>query len=58
MIITGNDKDEIQLLKKKLFNECEMKDLGKIKYFLGIEVIEISKGNFHMPEEVCSRPCN
>ncbi|GJR63477.1 putative RNA-directed DNA polymerase [Tanacetum coccineum] len=39
MIITGNDKEEITKLKKNLFTEFEMKDLGRLKYFLGIEVL-------------------
>ena len=39
MIITGNDEREVENLKKKLFLEFEMKDLGELKYFLGIEVL-------------------
>nr|GEX50228.1 putative reverse transcriptase, RNA-dependent DNA polymerase [Tanacetum cinerariifolium] len=39
MIITGNGKEEITKLKKKLFTEFEMKDLGRLKYFSGIKVI-------------------
>ena len=46
MIITGNDAEEIQELKQKLFLEFEMKDLGNLKYFLGIEVFEIETGDF------------
>ena len=38
MGITGNNEEEISDLKKKLFMEFEMKDLGNLKYFLGIEV--------------------
>jgi Reverse transcriptase (RNA-dependent DNA polymerase) len=38
MIITGNDKVEIERLEGKLNQEFEMKNLGGLKYFLGIEV--------------------
>ncbi|KAJ9542010.1 LOW QUALITY PROTEIN: hypothetical protein OSB04_028516 [Centaurea solstitialis] len=46
MIITGNDKEEITKLKKSLFTEFEMKDLGNLKYFLGIEVLRSKQGIF------------
>ena len=39
MVIIGNNKEEIRELKKRLFMEFEMKDLGNLKYFLGIEVL-------------------
>ena len=38
MIVTGNDPEERRALKDYLFREFEMKDLGSLKYFLGIEV--------------------
>uniref|UniRef100_A0A803KSV8 Reverse transcriptase Ty1/copia-type domain-containing protein n=1 Tax=Chenopodium quinoa TaxID=63459 RepID=A0A803KSV8_CHEQI len=46
MIITGNDEEEISDLKRKLFQEFEMKDLGNLKYFLGIEVLRSKQGIF------------
>ena len=46
MIITGDDLEEIEHLKKNLFQEFEMKDLGNLKYFLGIEVLRSTKGIF------------
>ncbi|CAL8152794.1 unnamed protein product [Prunus armeniaca] len=38
MIVTGDDTIEIEELQKRLASEFEMKDLGSLKYFLGVEV--------------------
>ncbi|PRQ35370.1 putative RNA-directed DNA polymerase [Rosa chinensis] len=38
MVVTGDDFEEIQRLQDQLSLEFEMKDLGNLKYFLGIEV--------------------
>jgi Reverse transcriptase (RNA-dependent DNA polymerase) len=38
MVITGDDLMEIQTLEKRLSKEFDMKNLGGLKYFLGIEV--------------------
>ncbi|XP_004297918.1 PREDICTED: uncharacterized mitochondrial protein AtMg00810-like [Fragaria vesca subsp. vesca] len=38
MVVTGDDTGEIRRLKDQLSFEFEMKDLGNLKYFLGIEV--------------------
>ncbi|KAJ0503054.1 putative RNA-directed DNA polymerase [Helianthus annuus] len=46
MIITGNDEEEMRELKANLFNDFEMKDLGRLKYFLGIEVLRSRRGIF------------
>ena len=46
MIITGSDIEEIAQLKNNLFREFEMKNLGGLKYFLGIEVLRSNKGIF------------
>ena len=46
MIITGDDEEEIGELRKNLFKEFEMKDLGLLKYFLGIEVLRSDRGIF------------
>ena len=38
IILTEDDKAEMERLKKKLALEFEMKDLGTLRYFLGMEV--------------------
>ncbi len=44
LIIIGNSDENILDLKKLLKQKFEMKDLGGLHYFLGIEVIQSSKG--------------
>ena len=46
MIITGDDANEISMLQEQLSNEFEMKNLGGLKYFLGIEVARSKGGIF------------
>ena len=43
MIVIGNDFEERNTLQKHLTREFEMKDLGELKYFLGIEVSRSKK---------------
>ena len=44
IVITGTDLDGIQKLKQHLFSYFQTKDLGKLKYFLGIEVAQSNSG--------------
>ncbi|KAK5770797.1 hypothetical protein PVK06_046951 [Gossypium arboreum] len=44
IILTGDDVDEIRCLKEHLALEFEIKDLGPLKYFLGMEVARSKKG--------------
>ena len=44
MIVTGDDPKEMEALQKYLSKEFEMKDLGQLKYFLGIKVARSKKG--------------
>ena len=46
MVITGNNAKEIDELKRQLFREFEMKDMGNLKYFLRIKVLRSKKGIF------------
>ena len=39
IVITGNDQNGIQRLKQHLFSHFQ-KDLGKLKYFLGVEIAQ------------------
>ena len=44
IIITGDDEVEIKRLKENMSKEFEVKDLGQLKYFLGIEIARSQKG--------------
>ena len=44
MIVTGNDDLEITALQDYLATEFEMKDLGLLRHFLGIEVVRSTLG--------------
>jgi hypothetical protein len=44
IVITGDDEDGIKKLKKHLFTHFQTKDLGRLRYFLGIEVAQSKSG--------------
>ncbi|GJS10156.1 putative RNA-directed DNA polymerase [Tanacetum coccineum] len=44
LVITGNDIKEIESFKSFLKNKFKIKDLGELKYFLGIEVLKTETG--------------
>ncbi|CAH9100057.1 unnamed protein product [Cuscuta europaea] len=44
IVIAGNDDQGIALLKQHLFSKFQTKDLGKLRYFLGIEVAQSQNG--------------
>ena len=44
IIITSSDQDDIQKLKQHLFSHFQTKDLGKLKYFLDIKVVQSNFG--------------
>ena len=46
IIVTGNDEKEKHDVKQRLAKEFEIKELEKLKYFLGIEVAYSTQGIF------------
>lgn len=44
IIVVGNDLDSIIVLKTFLDQKFKIKDLGDVKFFLGLEVARSSKG--------------
>ena len=44
--MTRNDLEEREALKQCLVKEFEIKELGRLKYFLGIDVAHSKKGIF------------
>lgn len=46
MIIVGNDELQKKNSRKELAAQFEMKNLGKLKYFLGVEVAYSKQGIF------------
>ncbi|MGV7513054.1 reverse transcriptase domain-containing protein, partial [Mycobacterium kansasii] len=44
VLVAGNDLTEIESLKKSLHYSFTIKDLGKAKYFLGLEIAQTSTG--------------
>ncbi|KAL0545231.1 hypothetical protein IC582_020381 [Cucumis melo] len=46
IVLSGDDHAEISQLKQRMGNEFEIKDLGNLKYFLGMEVTRSKEGIF------------
>ncbi|XP_039123420.1 uncharacterized mitochondrial protein AtMg00810-like [Dioscorea cayenensis subsp. rotundata] len=44
MVITGDDVDNVLSLKQQLHTEFQMKDLGPLRYFLGLKVAYSRRG--------------
>lgn len=51
MVIIGRNAKEIDKLKRQLFQEFEMKDLGKLKYFLRLEALRSKKRDIYQSKE-------
>jgi len=43
IIVTWNDNSEMNNLKEMLANEFEIKNLGNLRYFLGMEVVRLKR---------------
>jgi hypothetical protein len=54
LIITRDSNEDISDLKKLLKQEFEIKDLGELRYFLGIEVIQSLKGIWLLQRQYAS----
>ncbi|KAL5777605.1 hypothetical protein ACOSP7_010531 [Xanthoceras sorbifolium] len=46
IVLTGDDTEELEKLKRKLAAAFEIKDLGPLKYFLGMEFARSKEGIF------------
>lgn len=54
IVITRHDKEEMAHPKKRLAWKVEINDLGKMQYFLGIEVAR--SRNLYLPEKIHFAP--
>jgi hypothetical protein len=57
LIITGDNDANIFDLKKLLKQKFEMKDLGELHYFFGIEVIQSPKGIWLLQRQYALNNC-
>nr|GEW10036.1 ribonuclease H-like domain-containing protein [Tanacetum cinerariifolium] len=44
IVVTGNNLNEIEKFKQFLMSKFQIKDLGKLKYFLGIKILDNKDG--------------
>jgi hypothetical protein len=58
IVITGDDAIEIRHLKDNLSEQFEVKDLGQLKYFLGIKIARSPKGIFLSQRKTSCRLSN
>jgi hypothetical protein len=54
LIYTGNDISMIEEFKRSMKSRFAMTDLGKMKYFLGIEVVQSEQGIFICQQKYAS----
>ena len=46
IVLTDSNKEELDILKRRLATEFEIKDLGASQYFLGMEFARSKEGIF------------
>ena len=44
MILAGKDKSKMENVKKELSSKFDIKDLGKLSYFLGMSIVQEQEG--------------
>ena len=52
IILTSNDVIEMEHLKGLLVKKFKIKNLGDLRYFLGVEVARSKKGNFSITMKI------
>jgi hypothetical protein len=53
ILITGSNIESIKSLKQFLHTRFRIKDLGDLKFFLGIEIARLKKKHLHFPAQIC-----
>jgi hypothetical protein len=53
LILAGDDEGTILQVKKQLSSEFEMKDLGKLKCFLGLDIKQDEDGKLRIDQKQC-----
>ena len=53
LIITSDDEAEVHQTKENLAVRFQMKELGELKHFLGLEVDRTKEALFFLSTEVC-----
>lgn len=54
VILDGNDMFELNIVKGILDKSFDIKDIGPLKYFLGLEVVQSKKGIYLNQRNYCS----
>lgn len=55
LIYAGNNDELMMKFKQSMQSEFAMTDLGKMKFFLGLEATQQDDGIFLVSKEICDR---